>query len=482
MDSTENLYPELDLLIDGEWLTAQGRETIPVVNPATGKEIATLPCATPVEIDRAVAAAARAAPGWRDTRPAERAATLHRAAQLLRDQLGPASTNLTLEEGKVLAEAREEIEFSAGILNFFAEEGQRVHGKVVSPAPGRVNMVLVYEPYGPIAAFTPWNYPATVPARKVAAALAAGCTVVIKPAEETPASALAVARALVDAGLPDGVLNMVFGAPADISERVISSPLIRKVSFTGSTAIGRLIARAASAGVKPCMLELGGHAPVIVCEDADLEKAAKSIVSGKFHNSGQSCGSPSRMYVHESLYAHFCERFAELTSQLRTGDGLEPGIDIGPLASEGRVAAMERLVSDAVDHDARIMLGGSRIERDGFFFEPTVLVDVPEPSLIMNEEPFGPVAAIAPFSTLDDALKRANRLPFGLSSAVYTESLQTATTVSRALEAGMVGVNGRGIGGDVDTYFGGVKQSGYGSDGGTEALHEYLSVKIINQG
>jgi succinate-semialdehyde dehydrogenase/glutarate-semialdehyde dehydrogenase len=471
-------YAGLELLIAGEWLGTEGRDSQSVVNPATGDEIGRLPVATTEDLDRALAAASEAFPLWRAATPEYRADVLHRAAALLRERVEEVAWRMTLEEGKTLRESRGEVLFTAGIIDFLAGEAMRVSGTVVSGGvPGGTTLVLS-EPVGPVAAFSPWNYPLTVPTRKIVAALAAGCTMVIKPAEEAPTSGLAVARALVDAGLPAGVLNVVFGNPSHISEHLIGSPIIRMVSFTGSTGVGKHIASLAAAGAKPCMLELGGHAPVLVFDDVDVDAVVAQLVGSKFHNNGQSCGSPCRFYVQDGVYDRFVERFAQLTKQIRVGDPFDDEVELGPLISDRRVSAMEHLVQDAVEHGASLVAGGATVPGHGYFWQPTVLADVPEEALIMNEEPFGPVAAISRFSSEEEVIERANRLPYGLGSYLFTSSLPRALRLPGLIEAGMVSVNACNLGG-VDTFFGGVKESGYGSEGGPEAVAAFLRPKLV---
>ena len=470
----------LALLIDGEWLGSDGRGTQEVINPATGRPIGAVPLARVADVQRAAESAARAFPGWRTTPPERRAEIIHRAAALLRERRDMIAQLLTLEEGKPLAESLGEVDFSADIIDFSAGEAERLYGTVVPTGPLNQRTLVLVEPIGPVAAFSPWNYPVCVPARKIAAALAAGCTMVIKCAEETPTSGVETVRAFVDAGVPAGVVNLLFGVPAEISGTLIHSPLIRKVSFTGSIPVGRQLAALAGQEVKPCMLELGGHAPVLIFDDADLDKVLPGAVGGKFHNSGQSCGSPSRFYVQRGIYDTFVERFADLVAKLRVGDGLDPETSMGPLASERRRTAIAELTDDAVESGADLLLGGSAVGSEGFFWAPTVLANVPDTARIMNEEPFGPIAAAAPFSTRDEVIAKANRLPYGLGAYVFTSSVETATVVPRALEVGMVGVNKFTLGG-ASTYFGGVKESGYGSEGGPEAVRGYLTPKLIIQ-
>jgi succinate-semialdehyde dehydrogenase/glutarate-semialdehyde dehydrogenase len=470
-------YPELALLVDGEWLGLDGRGGVDVVDPATGRSLGQVPRASTADLDRALEAARRAFRAWRATAPDERAGVLARAADLLRARRDSIARTMTLEEGKTFAESCSEVDFTAGIVDFLAGEAFRTSGRVVPTAAGRRRLVL-REPVGPVAAFTPWNYPLTVPARKVAAALAGGSTVVLKAAEETPATALELARALVDAGLPDGVLNVVFGDPAHISSHLIRSPITRMVSFTGSTAVGKHLAGLAAEGAKRTTLELGGHAPVLVFDDVDIDAVASAAVGSKFHNSGQSCGSPARFYVHERIHDRFVERFADLAGRLRVGSGLDPDVDMEPLASRRRVSVMEGLVSDAVDHGADLVLGGSSSPGEGFGWQPTLLGRVPGTAVLMAEEPFGPIAVTSTFSTVDEAVTQANRLPYGLAAYVFTGSLETAARVPHEIEAGMVSVNAFDVGG-VDTFFGGVKESGYGSDGGPEAVESYLVHKLV---
>lgn len=473
-------YAELAMLIDGEWLDTTGRKALDVVDPATERTIGLLPTATAADLDRALRAAARAYPGWRATSAELRGQLLYRAAALVRERREEIARALTAEMGKPLSEALGEAAFAARILEFFAGQATRCHGTVVPTAPPGHHVTVEWAPVGPIAAFTPWNYPAVVPARKIGAALAAGCSVVIKPAEEAPASGLAIARALVDAGLPSGVVNVVFGDPAEVSRHLITSPVTRLVSFTGATEIGKQIARLASDGVKRSILELGGHAAVLVFDDCDIPDVARRCARGKYGNAGQSCGAPSRFYVQERSYEQFVECFVDEVANITVGDPTEPGVNMGPLANPRRRAAMADLVRDALAHGAELAAGGQAIPGDGYFWQPTVLVGVPEEARIMNEEPFGPVAALSAFATLEDAVASANRVPFGLASYVFTNDLRTATIVPRLIEVGMVGVNHFGLGG-ADTFFGGVKESGYGSEGGPEAMHDYMVRKLIHQ-
>ncbi|MFB9948745.1 NAD-dependent succinate-semialdehyde dehydrogenase [Rhizobium puerariae] len=474
-------YGELKLFIDGEWIGPEGRVTEDVINPATGELIGALPHATAEDLDRAVAAASRAFRTWRSTTAYDRARIIRKAADILRERAADIGRRMVLDQGKPVGEAIPEVHISADILDWTADEGRRTYGRVIpSRLPG-ARWFVAKEPVGPVAGFTPWNFPGVIPARKISAALATGCTMVIKPSEETPSTVLEIARALQDAGLPNGVLNVVHGRPAEVSEHLIASEGIRKITFTGSTNVGRQLAvLAAQAGVKRATMELGGHAPVLIFEDADIDHAVQVMVHAKYRNAGQVCISPTRFYVHDSVHDKFVDGFARAAAALKVGDGLDPESQMGPLANSRRVPAMERMVADAVSRGARIAAGGERGGNRGYFFQPTVLADVPQDAIIMNEEPFGPVAVTARFSTFEEAIEQANRLPYGLASYAFTQSAKTATMVSDAIEAGMVGINNNAIS-MTESPFGGVKQSGYGSEGGSEGMEAYLVTKFTSQ-
>lgn len=478
----ETLYGTLHLFIDGRWIDRGDRDTSDVVNPATGDTLAALPHATPADLDEAAEAAARAFRDWRHMPALDRGAILRRAAALLRERAGHIATRMVMEQGKPLFEARLEVMSAADVFDWAAEEGRRTYGRVIPSRMPGLRWMSLREPVGPVAAFTPWNIPVVIPARKISAALACGCTMVLKPAEETPASALEIARALDDAGLPKGVLNVVFGVPADVSAHLIAHPAIRKITFTGSTAVGQLLAeQAARAGCKRATMELGGHAPVLVFEDADVENALKTMAPFKYRNAGQVCISPTRFYVHESVHDRFVKGFTDIAAGLRLGDGLDPETQMGPLANPRRIAAIEALVSDALDKGACLRTGGTRGEDNrGNFYSSTVLSDVPADARIMNEEPFGPVAVTARFSSFEEVIEQANRLPFGLASYAFTNSTKTAQMVADHIEAGMLGLNNAAIL-MTETPFGGVKQSGYGSEGGTEGMDAYLVTKLVSQ-
>jgi succinate-semialdehyde dehydrogenase/glutarate-semialdehyde dehydrogenase len=471
---------DLSLIVGGRRIGGAARDTVPVLDPATGERLGDLPVATAADLDDAVDAAVAAFPAWRRTPAADRAAILHTAADLLRRRAAEIGRVTTREQGKPLAEAIQEVHGAAGILDWFAEEGRRSYGRVVPARQPGVRHLVLPEPVGPVAAFTPWNFPITIPARKIGGALAAGCPIVIKPAEETPGTTLALAEALIEAGLPDGVLSMVFGDPATVSEHLIRAPGIRKVTFTGSTAIGRRIAALAAEGVKRVTLELGGHAPVLVFADADLDRAVALSAAAKFRNAGQVCISPTRFLVQENVYTDFSARFADAARHIAVGNGLDPGVGMGPLAHDRRPPVIESFVQDAVDTGATVVTGGRQADLGGLFWEPTVLRDVDPAARTMSEEPFGPLALLAPFHDLDDAVRQANDVRYGLAAYAFTGSLHTAHALSESVDAGMLGINHLVLTGP-ETPFGGTKESGYGSEGGAEGLEDYQFAKLVSQ-
>ena len=471
----------LSLFIAGEWRAAAGRDSEPVLNPATGKPIADLPHATPGDLDSALEAASSAFVKWRNEPAVQRSAILKKAAALMRERQETSAATMTREQGKPLGEARLELGAAADILDWTANEGVRAYGRVIPPRqPGTRQMVFM-EPVGVVAAFSPWNFPAATPMRKIAAALAAGCTCIIKPSEETPASALEIARALEDAGLPPGVLNVVFGVPDQISRRIVTADVVRKISFTGSTAVGKHLLSLAAQGAKRSTLELGGHAPFIVFDDVDAAQIAALAAASKFRNAGQICTAPTRFMVQRNVYPEFVEKFVSVTKQLRVGPGDRADTTMGPLANERRMRAQERLVIDAKAAGANLLCGGHRLGEQGFFWAPTVLADVGPSALCMNEEPFGPLAAIVPFDREEDVISMANSLPYGLASYAFTSDANRAVRLADGIEAGMVGINTFAIT-LPETPFGGVKESGYGSEGGTEGLESYLNTKFVSQG
>ncbi|WLG53692.1 NAD-dependent succinate-semialdehyde dehydrogenase [Pseudomonas sp. FP1742] len=473
-------YDPLYLFIGGEWISAEGRDTAAVVNPATGRDIGRVPFATAGDLDHALEVARLSFEQWRQTVPDKRAKILKRAADLIIERAPHIAAQMTLEEGKPLGESMDEVTRAADYFEWFAESARRIDGRVVPANRPGVLQLVKRQAIGPVAAFTPWNFPAITPARKLSAALAAGCSVILKPGEESPSTALALARALDDAGLPKGVLQVVFGVPDQVSSHLIASPIIRKVTFTGSVPIGRLLSARAGEGVKPITLELGGHGPVLVFEDADIEKAATEGVANRFRGTGQVCISSTRFLIQRGAYQAFIDHFVAATKALRVGDGLHPDTQVGPLANPRQLAKMQELVADAVEKGARVLIGGEALSREGFFFQPTVLADVPMSARVMHEEPFGPIAVLMPFNELADGLEEANRLPYGLSAYAFTSSARTAIDVADGLEAGMIGINQYRIVA-TELPFGGMKESGHGSEGGIEGIEHYLTHKFISQ-
>jgi succinate-semialdehyde dehydrogenase/glutarate-semialdehyde dehydrogenase len=475
---TQEYTSDLALFINGSWRSGQGRETLRVLNPALGSGIADLPVATPADLEEALAAAEQGFKEWRIVDVDTRGAILRKAAALIRERAAVMALLLTTEQGKPKAEALGEIMGAASFFDFYAEEAKRAYGRVLVRPTGQRAMVLK-QPVGPVAVFTPWNFPVYMLAKKLAPALAAGCSVIAKPAEECPASSSALMRCLLDAGVPANAAQLVFGVPDMISRTLIASPIIRKISFTGSAAVGKQLMRLAADGLKRITMELGGHAPVLVFDDVDLPKVLDVLVAQKFRNAGQVCVAPTRFYVQERIYEAFLTGFAERAAALKVGNGLEEGVQMGPLANPRRPAALTSLIGNATAHGSRLLTGGAAYG-EGFFFQPTLLADVPNEAAIMNTEPFGPVAVSRPFATLDDAIAEANRGPFGLAAFAFTNDLRTANLVGDALEAGMVGINSFAIS-VADAPFGGVKESGFGSEGGSEGLDSYMVVKAIHQ-
>jgi succinate-semialdehyde dehydrogenase / glutarate-semialdehyde dehydrogenase len=474
------MYANLQLFIDGQWLDGDGRAGEDVINPATEKPLARLPHASTADLDRALEAAKKGFAVWRATSAYERAKIMRKAADLMRERYDAISKTLVQEQGKAFAEARAEVRTSADIIEWYAEEGRRAYGRVVPGAFKGTRQIVVQEPVGIVAAFTPWNFPTLTPARKIGGALAAGCALILKASEETPGACVEMVRCFADAGLPAGVLNLVFGVPAGISEHLIAKDDVRKISFTGSIPVGKHLAALAAKGMKRATMELGGHSPVVVFADADPEKSAETIAAYKYRNAGQVCISPTRFYVQEPVYGRFLTRFTEYAKGLKLGDGLEKGVTMGPLANARRIDAMESFVRDAKDRGGKIVTGGQRRGNQGYFFEPTVITDVPDDSKIMTQEPFGPLAPVVPFKTFDEVVERANSLPYGLAAYAFTGSAQTANLIGDALQSGMVGVNSIAVS-TPETPFGGVKESGYGSEGGLEGLQAYLNTKFISQ-
>ncbi|PYY72329.1 NAD-dependent succinate-semialdehyde dehydrogenase [Pseudomonas jessenii] len=474
------MYTDLLFYIDGQWTAGSSGNTAAVLNPSTGETLGQLPLASSEDLDTALAAAASGFETWSATSAFDRSGILRRVAALVRDRHALMAECMTLDQGKPLAESTMEAKSAADHIEWYAEEGRRAYGRIVPSRNAAVRQLVVREPVGPVAAFTPWNFPINQAVRKIAGALAAGCSIIIKGPEEAPGAVIELVRCFHDAGVPKGVLNLVFGKPAHVSDYLIRSPVIRKVSFTGSTAVGRQLGALAATHLKLTTMELGGHAPFIVCADADVEAAAALACALKFRNTGQVCASPSRFYVHDDVFDLFSQRFAELAMQLKVGDGFDPSSQMGPLANARRLMMVQELIADARDLGATVLIGGNRIGGTGHFFEPTLLADLPEQARLLNEEPFGPVAPLLRFNDLDSVIAQANSLEYGLAAFAFTRSLKTATELGNRLQAGMVSINHFGLA-LPETPFGGIKASGHGSEGGTEGLDAYLTTKFISQ-
>lgn len=472
-------YPNTQLFIAGVWRDAADGKSLAVFNPATGKEIGRVAHAGIADLDLALAAAQKGFETWRDMPAVERAKIMRKAAGLMRERAGAIAALLTQEQGKPLAEAKGEAMAAAEIIDWFADEGLRVYGRIV-PSRGNLAMrqMVLKDPVGPVAAFTPWNFPINQVVRKMAAALAAGCSMIVKAAEETPAAPAELIRAFADAGAPVGVLGLVYGNPAEISNYLIPHPVIRKITFTGSTPVGKQLAALAGRHMKRVTMELGGHAPVIVAEDADVELAVKAAGAAKFRNAGQVCISPTRFLVHESIKNDFAAAMVRYSQGLKVGDGAAEGTQMGPLANPRRLTAMAEFMQDAVKHGATVAHGGARIGDVGNFWQPTVLTDVPLQAKVFNDEPFGPMAAIRSFNTLEEAIAEANRLPYGLAGYAFTRSLKNADLLARRVEVGMLWINMPAMP-SAEMPFGGMKDSGYGSEGGPEAMEAYLNTRAV---
>jgi succinate-semialdehyde dehydrogenase/glutarate-semialdehyde dehydrogenase len=469
---------DLQLFIDGAWKSGEGRDTHTLVNPVTAEGIADVPYATEADLEEALAASQRSWPEWRETDVEKRSAILHKAASLLRERAEHIGQTLTQEQGKPISEAKAEVFGSAQLFDWYAEEIKRDYGRTLVRPAGQLSRVI-RQPVGPTATFTPWNFPIYLLAKKVSAALAAGCTVISRPPHETPGCTTEMFRALADAGIPNGVAQLIHGDANLVSSTLIASPVIRKVSFTGSTNVGKHLMKLCADSMTRVTMELGGHAPVMIFEDCDLEKTLDMVVPQKFRNAGQVCVSPTRFYVHSSIHDAFVKGFAERTANVKTGNGLDADTRMGPLANARRPEAIERLVEDARSKGAKVMAGGNR-GNQGFFFQPTLIADVPNTADIMNEEPFGPVAVTRPFDSFDEVIAEANRLPFGLAAFAFTENGRRANLIGDLVESGMVGINTFAIS-VADAPFGGVKDSGFGSEGGKEGLESYQVVKAIHQ-
>jgi succinate-semialdehyde dehydrogenase / glutarate-semialdehyde dehydrogenase len=472
------MYADVLLFIDGAWKKAAGGKTLTVLNPATAEPIGTVEHAEKADLDAALAAAQKGFETWRKVSSYDRSKIMHKAADTLRAKADEIARLMTLEQGKPVGEAKLETLVGADVIDWFAEEARRAYGRTIPARAAGIYQLEIKEPVGPVAAFTPWNFPINQAVRKISMAVAAGCSIIIKGPEETPASCAALVDAFAKAGVPAGVVNLVFGVPAEVSAYLIPHPIIRKISFTGSTVVGKQLASLAGSHMKRVTMELGGHAPAIVFADADLDAAAKILTANKFRNAGQVCVAPTRFIVQEPVYEKFLGKFVEAAKAIKVGDGLTEGTRMGPLAHARRLDAMEAFVADAVAQGATVETGGRRIGNKGYFFEPTVLTHVPTTARVMNEEPFGPIAIVGSFAEFDDAVKEANRLPYGLASYAYTKSSKTAAALGAAIESGMVSINHHGIA-LPEVPFGGVKDSGYGSEGGADAIEAYLNTKFI---
>jgi succinate-semialdehyde dehydrogenase/glutarate-semialdehyde dehydrogenase len=473
------MYPDVLLCIDGAWTKAADGRTIPVVNPATEEVIGSVAQAGRADLDAALDAVAKGFAAWRKVSAYERSKVMRKAADLLRERAEMVAQLMTQEQGKPLAQARLETGVGSDIIDWMAEEGRRAYGRIVPARAANVQQLVLREPVGPVAAFSPWNFPINQAVRKISAALAAGCSIILKAPEETPAAPAELVRCFIDAGVPAGAVNLVYGVPAEISSYLIPHPVIRKISFTGSTAVGKSLAAMAGQHMKRATMELGGHAPVLVYDDADLDAAVTRMSLSKFRNAGQICVAPTRFLVQETLYEPFVDKFVTAAKAIKVGNGQDPATEMGPLANPRRIPALEGMIQDAVKRGAELRTGGNRIGNRGYFFEPTVLTGTPKEARAMNEEPFGPIALISSFKEHEEAIAEANRLDYGLASYVFTRSTKRATAAVADLESGMVSVNHYGLA-LPEVPFGGVKDSGYGSEGGTEAIEPYLNVKFAS--
>lgn len=473
-------YRPIQMFIDGKWLSGTGKDGQDVFNPATGDVIGVLPHASTSDLDLALESSRKGFEIWKSMSALERSPIIRKIAEIVRRRAPEMATVLCLEQGKVYAEALDEISKAAEHFEWMAEEGRRVYGRLIPGRSEGARQIVSLEPVGPVAAFTPWNFPAASPVRKIATALGAGCSIIVKPSEETPASCMAIVEACVEAGVPAGVVNLVFGVPATVSEYLIRSPTIRKVSFTGSVPVGRQLATLCARELKTCTMELGGHSPVLVFDDVDCTKVINVVARGKFRNAGQVCVAPTRFYVQDKVYRRFVTEFSELAGSLRVGDGLDRNSQMGSLNNSRRLDAMEQITKDVLHRGGKVVAGGNRIGESGTFFQPTVFTDMPDDSSVMTVEPFGPVAAITPFNKLEDAVERANNTGYGLAGYAFTQSGSIAAKVGRSLQVGMLAINNIMVS-PPEAPIGGVKDSGFGREGGSEGLLEYFNVKYISE-
>jgi len=470
-------YPDIKLYVAGIWRAAGDGRTADITNPATQEVISQLPIATTADLDEALASAKVGFEVWRNTDPVKRSVILHKAADIIRKRSEAIAAVLTLEQGKPLKDSVGEVMKAAELIEWGAHEGRRTYGRVI-PSSGKLRLFTVQEPVGPVAAFSPWNFPAISPTRKLAGALSAGCSCILKASEEVPGTAVEIVRAFVEAGVPAGVINVVFGDPAHISEHLLSSPIIRKLTLTGSVPVGKHLASHAAKNMKLSTMELGGHSPVIVFDDVDVERVSLVTARAKFRNAGQICTAPTRFLVQKPIFDRFVNLFAEVSRSLVVGDGFDERTEMGPVLNERRLRAMEEFVADAVAKGSRLVSGGTRIGSRGSFFQPTVLVDVPLSARLMNEEPFGPIAIINKFDDTVDAINEANRLPYGLATYAFTNSMARSAAICRSVESGMIAVNGVTVS-FPEAPFGGIKDSGYGREGGLEGIETYMTKKLI---
>ncbi|QWW71324.1 NAD-dependent succinate-semialdehyde dehydrogenase [Rhizobium sp. WYJ-E13] len=469
-------YPDLHLYIDGGW--RKTADTVPVLNPADEAVLGALPVAAKADLDDALHAADHGFKVWSRTAPRHRAQIMMKAAALMRERIEEIAAAITMEQGKPLSESRLEVIRGCEFFEWDAGEAQRTYGRVIPSEPG-IRYIVVHEPVGMVAAFSPWNFPMSQPSRKIAGALAAGCSIIIKAAEETPAGAYHIARALHDAGLPRGVFNLVFGVPAEVSQYLIPQKQTGLIAFTGSTSVGKHLTELAARNLKPVLMELGGHAPVIVCDDVDPVAAANLSAMRKARNAGQVCTSPTRFFVQERLYEAFAAAFAERARAVTIGNGFDPNTQMGPVANHRRIDALTALVEDARSKGAKVLAGGEKSSNRGYFFPVTVLADVPPDARVLSEEPFGPLAVINPVGSIDEAIEKANSLPFGLAAYGFTHSAANVDRLASGIEAGNVSINTLEAS-VAETPFGGVKDSGYGREGGAEGLSHYTHVKTVS--
>ncbi len=471
-------YPDVKLFIAGEWRDAKEGNTMPIIDPATEEEIGRLAHATRPDLDAALESADRGFQLWRHTPAFERYKTMRRAADLLRERKDAIAWLMTREQGKPLAQSGMEIAAAADTIDWFAEEARRTYGQVIPARAAGVTQMTMKLPVGPVAAFTPWNFPINQIVRKLCAALATGCSIIVKAPEETPASPAELIRVFADAGVPADVVNLVYGVPAEISEYLIPHPVIRKISFTGSTPVGKHLAALAGQHMKRATMELGGHAPVLIFNDADVDKAVSIMAPTKLRNAGQVCVSPTRFLVQDKIADRFLDGFIGAMKKAKVGNGLDADTEMGPLANERRIPAIEEMINDATSKGGTVATGGERIGNKGYFFQPTVLTDVPTDARMMNDEPFGPLAIVNRFSTYEDAITEANRLPFGLAAYAFTSSGETQSRLGEEVESGMLTINHVGLA-LPEVPFGGVKDSGYGTEGGSEAVDAYLETRLV---